>query len=50
MAEQLMVYEVGDRFATVSETGEVRVYAVGWDGRAYVAGYAPERPKSGGSR
>lgn len=43
MAEQLTFYEVGDRFATVSPTGEARVYEVAWDGRAYVSGYLPEQ-------
>ena len=46
MAEQLTVYEVGERFATMSRGGEAFVYEVAPDGRAYVAGYLPAPPNA----
>ena len=48
VAEQLTVYEVGERFATMSPSGEAFVYEVAWDGRAYVAGYLPAPPSATG--
>ena len=39
MAEQLTIYEPGDRFATMSREGKALVYEVAPDGRAYVSGY-----------
>lgn len=42
MAEQLTVYTVGDRFATMATDGHARVYEVAADGLAYVCGYMPE--------
>ena len=48
MAEQLTVYESGDRFATMNPSGEAFVYEVAWDGRAYVAGYLPVPPNATG--
>lgn len=42
MSAQLTVYEVGDRFATMTREGEARVYEVAPDGRAYVCGYMPD--------
>ena len=48
VAEQLTVYEVGERFATMSPSGEAFVYEVAWDGRAYVAGYLPAPPNATG--
>lgn len=42
MAEQLTVYEPGDRFATMTAKGHACVYEVADDGRAYVAGYMPD--------
>ena len=50
MAEQLTVYEVGERFATVSRGGEAFVYEVAWDGHAYVTGYLPAPPNATGER
>lgn len=47
MAEQLTVYEVGDRFATVDGRGYARVYEVAPDGCAYVEGFMPDEPKGG---
>lgn len=43
MPEQLTVYEVGDRFATMAATGHARVYEVAEDGCAYVCGYMPDK-------
>ena len=48
MAEQLTVYEVGERFATMSPSGEAFVYEVARNGRAYVAGYLPAPPNATG--
>lgn len=47
MAEQLTVYEAGDRFATMNAAGEARVYQVAADGRAYVQGYMPDSEGKG---
>ena len=48
VAEQLTVHEVGERFATMSPSGEAFVYEVAWDGHAYVAGYLPAPPNATG--
>lgn len=48
MAEQLTVYEPGDRFATVSHDGAAHVYEVAPDGRAYVSGWLPEEGQNDG--
>lgn len=41
MAEQLTVYEPGDRFATMGPKGLSAVYEVAEDGHAYVRDYTP---------